>query len=127
MGGLREAVASGQVDERFLEAARRAARSRVCSRPPPTGSPDWSNEDIDDLVFETISRVEPNQIVLAANEAVNDVQFVGWLRKAILYRSGECYGDAASALQRGKLQTILNWTSHISSRDTSCTQGHNLR
>ena len=84
MGGLREAVASGQVDERFLEAARRAARSRVCSRPPPTGSPDWSNEDIDDLVFETISRVEPNQIVLAANEAVNDVQFVGWLRKAIL-------------------------------------------
>ncbi len=83
MVGVRETVAGGRIDERFLDAARDAARLVTRTRPAPTGASPWSDEDIDDLVLETVTRVEPSGVVLAAQGADNDTEFAGWLRKAL--------------------------------------------
>ena len=83
MNGLREAVGAGCVDQRFVDAARNAAWTVTRTRPSPTGGRRWLDEDIDDLVHETVVRVTPDKLVLAANESQNDTQFIGWLRKAL--------------------------------------------
>lgn len=67
-----------------MEAARSAARSIVGTRPSPTGGYSWLDEDIDELVNETIRRVGTDKVALAANEAANDAEFVGgWVRRAL--------------------------------------------
>jgi DNA-binding CsgD family transcriptional regulator len=81
--GLREAVAGGGIDKRFIAAARSVARSASRTRPPPTGATSWSDEDIDDLVFDTVARVGPGDVVLAAQQADSDAAFRGWLRRAV--------------------------------------------
>lgn len=84
MEGVREAVASGRIERPFVEAARSTARSVVGERPPPSGGPCWFDEDIDDLVQETILRITLEKLVLAAHEAANDTEFLGgWLRCAL--------------------------------------------
>lgn len=80
MDGLREAVAGGRIDEQFVEACRRAARTEVRGRPAPSGGMAWSNEDIDDVVFDMVCGVKPEKIILAAASADNDKAFMGWLR-----------------------------------------------
>ena len=82
--GVRGAVAGDTIDERFVKAARAAARGKVGGRPSPSGAPGWSDEDIDDLVFEMVARVQPDKIVLAAEKASNDTEFVSWLRQALV-------------------------------------------
>jgi hypothetical protein len=52
-------------------------------RPPPRGAPAWSEEDVDDLILETVARVDPARVVLAANEAEGDADFVSWIRAAL--------------------------------------------
>lgn len=81
---MRDAVASGRIDERFVKAARAAARGKVGGRPSPSGAPRWSDEDIDDLVLEMVTRVKPDKVVLAAEKAVNDREFARWLTKALV-------------------------------------------
>jgi hypothetical protein len=81
--GLRAAVAAGQIDERFVDTLRTIARKECSSKPTPTGSPTWSDEDVDDLAFDTVHRVGTAKIVLAADRAANDTEFAGWLRDAI--------------------------------------------
>lgn len=81
--GAREAVAAGVVDNTFLEAARRAASRAARTRPAPTGAPTWSQEEIDDLVFDTVHRLGTNAVVLAAAEASLDEAFTSWLFKAM--------------------------------------------
>lgn len=81
--GLRAAVAAGQIDEHFVDTLRTIARQESSSKPTPTGSPTWSDEDVDDVVFDTVDRVTTTNVVLAAERAVNDTEFAGWLRGAI--------------------------------------------
>ena len=83
VGGLREAVGAGQIDEEFLAAARELARFKSAGRPAPTGAATWSDGDIDDLIFDMVRRVTPNQLVLAANRAADDRQFRGYLFRAL--------------------------------------------
>ena len=83
MPGVREEVAAGIIEQSFLDFARAAARRVTGSRPTPTGSYDWTDDDIDDLVFDTVARVRPDQIVLRAAQAANDRQFRAWLIKAM--------------------------------------------
>jgi hypothetical protein len=40
----------------------------------------WSGEEIEDLVYEMVSQVTPDKIILAAAGADNDKEFRGWLR-----------------------------------------------
>ena len=82
-GSTRQTVASGRFDEAFLREAKRAARSVVGGRPTPTGSYSWSDEDIRDLVLETIGRVGPAAIVPAAAQAATDAEFKKWLKTAM--------------------------------------------
>jgi hypothetical protein len=81
--GLRAAVAAGQIDELFVDTLHTIARQESGSKPTPTGSPTWSDEDVDDLAFDTVDRVGTAKIVLAAERAANDTEFAGWLRAAI--------------------------------------------
>ncbi len=81
--GLRAAVAAGQIDELFVDTLHTIARQESGSKPTPTGSPTWSDEDVDDLAFDTVDRVGTAKIVLAAERAANDTEFAGWLRDAI--------------------------------------------
>ena len=83
MTGLQKAVGTGCIDQRFVDAARNAAWAVTRTRPSPTGRRRWLDEDIDDLIHDTVVRVTPDQLVLAANEARSDTEFVGWLRKAL--------------------------------------------
>ncbi len=66
MDGLRAATAAGNIDERFVEVLRGLATVAARARAAPTGAPRWSAEDIDDLALETIGRVTPAKVVLAA-------------------------------------------------------------
>ncbi len=81
--GLRGAVAAGQIDELFVDTLHTIASQESGSKPTPTGSPTWSDEDVDDLAFDTVYRVGTAKIVLAAERAANDTEFTGWLRDAI--------------------------------------------
>ena len=83
VAGLRETVARGGLDQIFLDTARRLARRASAGRPSPNGAPSWSAGDIDVLVFDTIARVTPAKLVLAANKAPNDKAFAGYLTKAL--------------------------------------------
>ena len=83
MRGLRERVAASCIDQEFVDEARHAARAVTHSRPPPSGGSYWAASDIDDLVHETVARVTPDKLVLAANEAHSDAEFIGWLQKAL--------------------------------------------
>lgn len=83
MGELRAIVAGGAIDQLFIDEMRSLARTAVNTRPPPTGAPAWSDEDIDDLVFDTVHRIGPGDVILAAQQADNDVMFRGWLRRAV--------------------------------------------
>ena len=83
MTGLREAVGAGSIDQRFVDSARNAARAVTSTRPSPMGGRYWLTEDIDDLIHETVARVTPDKLVLAANEAHSDAEYTGWLRRAL--------------------------------------------
>ena len=80
MASTRQTVASGLVDEAFVREAKRAARSVVADRPTPTGSYNWRDEDIRDLVLEAIGRAGPEAIVPAAKQAATDADFKKWLK-----------------------------------------------
>jgi DNA-directed RNA polymerase specialized sigma24 family protein len=82
MQGVRESVAAGIIDDEFLKAARKAAHRASSTRRSPGGG-DWSDGDIDDLVFDTVTRVEPDKVVLAAAAAASDQEFSAWLVKAM--------------------------------------------
>lgn len=81
VAGHRESVARGGLDQSFIDVARHLARRVSASRPSPSGS--WSPEDIDDLVFETVARVTPDNLALAANRAANDKAFAGYFIRAL--------------------------------------------
>lgn len=83
MDGLRAATAAGNIDERFVEVLRGLATVATRARAAPTGAPRWSAEDVDDLALETIGRVTPAKVVLAAQRASSDVEFRGWLAAAV--------------------------------------------
>lgn len=83
MDGLRAATAAGNIDEPFVEALRAVARAATRTRAAPSGAPRWSSEDIDDLALETICRVTPAKVVLAAERAASDAQFRAWLATAV--------------------------------------------
>ena len=83
VAGLRETVARGGLDQTFPDAARRLAWRASAGRPSPSGAPSWSAGDIDDLVSDTIARVTPAKLVLAANKAPNDKAFAGYVIKAL--------------------------------------------
>ncbi|MGD0881297.1 MAG: hypothetical protein ABSB09_07005 [Acidimicrobiales bacterium] len=83
MEGVRDAVASGTIDERSVGAARTTARMVVRGRPPPSGGTGWTDDEIADLVADMVVRVGLDKVVLAAEKAANDAQFVGWLRTAL--------------------------------------------
>lgn len=83
MDGLQAATAAGNIDERFVEVLRRVATVASRARAAPNGAPRWSAEDIDDLALETIGRVTPAKVVLAAQRASSDIEFRGWLAAAV--------------------------------------------
>src|ERR1039458_3667888 len=85
MNQLQTSVAAGNLDEVFLNDLRGIARRQAGTRPSPSGAPRWSPEDIDDLIFDTISQVKPARVVLAANQAAGEAQFRKWL--AIVIRT----------------------------------------
>jgi len=80
--GIREQVAAGKIDDCFLDVARRAARRASLSRPTPTGGR-WTDEEVEDLVLDTVARVGPDKVVLAAAGAASDAEFCSWLAKAL--------------------------------------------
>ena len=82
MAGIRKEAASGQIGHQFIDACRAAARVVTRGRRSPTGAGSWLDEDIDDLINETIVRVTTAKVVLAANEADNDAEFFAWLKRA---------------------------------------------
>jgi hypothetical protein len=82
VSGLRESVAIVAFDDQFAAAARALARRIAQARPGPRGG-DWTPDDLDDLVCDTIVRVTPDKLVLIANEAVNERQFRTYFAKAI--------------------------------------------
>ncbi len=75
MAGVRDEVAAGVVGQAFVDFARAAARRVTGSRPTETGPYLWTDDDVDDLLFDTVARVGPDQIVLGAAQAANDRQF----------------------------------------------------
>ena len=81
--GVREEVAAGGVGQPFVDTCRTAARVVTRSRRSPTGAESWLDEDIDDLINETIDRVTTAKVVLAANGAHNDAEFFGWLKRVL--------------------------------------------
>lgn len=81
--GLRDRVAGGTVDVLLVDAAWCAARLAARTRPSPTGASIWSDEEIGDLVLEAIGQAGTDQVVLAANAAANDNEFIGWLRTIV--------------------------------------------
>ena len=80
---VREEVAAGQISRRFVDACGAAARSITGGWRSPAGANRWLDEDIDDLIHETIVRVTTPKVVLAANEADNDGEFFGWLKQVL--------------------------------------------
>jgi hypothetical protein len=83
VAGVRDTIASGQFNGRFLKAARVLARHVASTRPSPAGGSHWAADDIDDLVFETIKRVTPGNLVLAANKTADDRRFRSYLLRAM--------------------------------------------
>ncbi len=83
MRGLQERAAASCIDQQFVDTAREVAQAVARTRPSPTGGRHWLAEDIDDLIHDTVVRVTPDQLVLAATEAHSDTEFIGWLRKAL--------------------------------------------
>ena len=83
MDGLRAATAAGNIDELFVEVLRDLATVATRARAAPTGAPRWSAGDIDDLALETIGRVTPEKVELAAQRASSDVEFRGWLATVV--------------------------------------------
>jgi hypothetical protein len=81
--GLRSTVAAGVINADVVGALRDLARRESQTHPTPTGASAWTMEDVDEVVNDTVARVRPEKIVLAANEAVNDQEFTVWLRKAL--------------------------------------------
>lgn len=82
-GSTRQRIASGGFDQAVLDELRTLTRPVVLGRLTPTGDNDWSDEDLDDLVQDTIVRVGIDRVVLAAEEAGRDDAFRRWLRKAM--------------------------------------------
>ena len=80
---MRGAVAGGRIEQQFIDAARAAARSITGGWRSPAGGNRWLDEDIDDLIHETIVRVTTAKFVLAANEADGDAEFFAWLNRAL--------------------------------------------
>lgn len=81
---MRNRVAAGQIGQEFVDTARQVGRSAVRTRPSPSGRGNWSDNEIDDLIHETIVRVRPERLVLAAEGATNDREFMwGWLKAAL--------------------------------------------
>lgn len=81
--GAWASASAGEIDESFLTLATVVARNACQTRPSPTGAPTWSDGEIHDLVYDTIVRVTPAAIVLAANEASSAISFRAWLGKAM--------------------------------------------
>lgn len=82
--GVRDAVAAGHIGQEFVDTARKVARVAVRTRPSPSGGGCWSDNEIDELVNDTVVRVGPDKLVLAAGEASNDREFSwGWLKTAL--------------------------------------------
>lgn len=77
-------MAAGAIDEAVVTALREIAHRVTATRAAPAGAPAWSDGDIDDVIFATIARVTPDGMVTAASNAVNDREFSGWLRKAMV-------------------------------------------
>jgi hypothetical protein len=119
VGGLRAGVAAGAIDDAFVKALLRACRHVSQSRPAPNGSGAWSDDGLDDLASEALEAVGPSQIILAANNAANDAEFMGWLhtivRSTLAMRARETpagwvlrtvddalRGDEAFVLQNGR-------------------------
>lgn len=84
MVGVREEVAAGQFGQEFIYSARVAARAVTRTRPSPSHQDPWPDDEIDELVHETIVRVGTEKLALAANAAANDAQFIGgWMKEAL--------------------------------------------
>ena len=81
--GARDEVAAGRIRQQFVNVCRIAARVVTRSRQSPTGSGSWLDQDIDELINDTIVRVTAPKVVLAANEAANDAEFFSWLKQAL--------------------------------------------
>ena len=81
--GARDEVAAGRIRQQFVDVCRIAARVVTRSRQSPTGSGAWLDQDIDELINDTIVRVTAPKVVLAANEAANDAEFFSWLKQAL--------------------------------------------
>ena len=83
VAGAREEVAASRITERFIDTCRKAARVVTRSRKSPTGSDSWLDQDIDELINDTIERVTTPKVVLAACEAATDAEFFSWLKQAL--------------------------------------------
>ena len=83
MLGVREQVTEGHVGQEFVDACQAAARVVTRGRRSPTGAGSWLDQDIDDLINETIERVTTAKFVLAASAADNDAEFFGWLKRVL--------------------------------------------
>ena len=83
MDSTRQKVASGRFDQACLDEMTALARSVVLGRRGPTGSTYWNDDDIDDLVQETIIRVTTGRMVSAAGQAATDQSFKRWLKNAM--------------------------------------------
>lgn len=82
--GVRDAVAAGHIGQEFVDTARKVAWAAVRTRPSPSGGECWSASEIDELVSDTVVRVRPDKLVLAAGEAANDREFIwGWMKTAL--------------------------------------------
>ncbi|MCU1486732.1 MAG: hypothetical protein JWN67_3478, partial [Actinomycetia bacterium] len=81
--GVRAQVASGEIGESFVALLRAAARTVSKGKPPPSGGGSWTDEELDDLVFDMVGRVTLPRITLAANHASNDAEFNGYLKSAL--------------------------------------------
>lgn len=83
MDSTRQKVASGRFDQACLDEMTALARNVVSGRRGPTGSTYWNDDDIDDLVQETIIRVTTGRMVSAAAQATRDQSFKRWLKNAM--------------------------------------------
>ena len=82
--GVRDAVAAGDFGQQFVDTARTVARAAVRTRRSPSGGGFWTDNEIDELIHETVVRARPDKLVLAAEEAANDREFMwGWLKLAL--------------------------------------------
>lgn len=82
-GGVRAQVASGDIGEGFVALLRAAARTVSKGQPPPSGGGSWTDEELDDLVFDMVGRVTLSRLALAANHASNDAEFNGYIKSTL--------------------------------------------